>query len=42
VRKPAIGAGAEDNYVHGIVELEEDAEASWLMEMKLPIAREKT
>jgi len=37
----AVGAGAEDNYVRGIVQLEQDAEACWLMEMKLPIAREK-
>ena len=29
----------EGDYVRSIVELEEDAEACWLMEMTLPIAR---
>jgi len=41
VINPAVEAGAEDDFVHSVVELEEDAEACWLMEMKLPIAREK-
>jgi hypothetical protein len=38
---PAVGAGAEDDYIHGIVELEEDVEAYLLMEMKLRTARQK-
>jgi hypothetical protein len=41
VLNPAVGAGAEDDYVHGVVELEEDVEACMLMEMKLRTAREK-
>jgi hypothetical protein len=41
VLHPAVGAGAEDDYVHSIEELEEDVETCLLMEMKLPTAREK-
>jgi hypothetical protein len=41
VLNPAVRAGAEDDYVHSVVELEEDVKACLLMEMKLPTAREK-
>jgi hypothetical protein len=41
VIQPAVGSGSEDNYAHSIVELLEDTATYWLMEMQLPIEREK-